>query len=147
MRRHGCLSNQQSMAARLIKRKVKRMANLTLIERLQLVKAGYKAKDIEKMIIEDASETFASEEPAANTSEGDAEPEQAKEVGETPTADENKDEPDYKSMFENLQKEFDETKKRLEAAQKANASIDVSGNVQKEDSQTKLNNIFQDVIS
>lgn len=123
------------------------MANLTLIERLQLVKAGYKAKDIEKMIIEDASETSASEEPAANTSEGDAEPEQAKEVGETPTADENKDDPDYKTMFENLQKEYAETQKKLDAAQKANASRDVSGNVSKEDSQTKINNIFKEVIS
>lgn len=123
------------------------MANLTLIDRLQLVKAGYKAKQIEEMIIKDASETSASEEPAENTSKGDAEPEQAKEVGETPTADENKDEPDYKEMFENLQKEFDETKKRLEAAQKANISMDVSSNIKKEDTQTTINNIFKDILS
>ena len=121
------------------------MANLTLIERLQLVKAGYKAKDIEKMIIEDA-DIPATEEPAANTSEGEAEPEQAKEEKvEEPSAE--TDAPDYKTMFENLQKEFDETKKKLDAAQKANTSLNVSGNVQKEDSQTKLNNIFKDVIS
>lgn len=123
------------------------MANLTLIDRLQLVKAGYKAKQIEEMIIKDASETSASEEPAENTSKGDAESEQAKEVGETPTADENKDEPDYKEMFENLQKEFDETKKRLEAAQKANISMDVSSNIKKEDTQTTINNIFKDILS
>ena len=123
------------------------MANLTLIDRLQLVKAGYKAKQIEEMIIKDASETSASEEPAENTSKGDAEPEQAKEQVETPAADENKDEPDYKSMFENLQKEFDETKKRLEAAQKANASMDVSANIKKEDTQTTINNIFKDILS
>ena len=123
------------------------MANLTLIDRLQLVKAGYKAKQIEEMIIKDASETSASEEPAENTSKGDAEPEQAKEQVETPAADENKDEPDYKEMFENLQKEFDETKKRLEAAQKANASMDVSANIKKEDTQTTINNIFKDILS
>ena len=123
------------------------MANLTLIERLQLVKAGYKAKDIEKMIIEDASEPSASEEPAANTSEGEAEPEQAKEEAETLPAEENKDDPDYKTMFENLQKEYAETQKKLDAAQKANASRDVSGNVSKEDSQTRINNIFKEVIS
>ena len=121
------------------------MANLTLIERLQLVKAGYKAKDIEKMIIEDA-EIPATEEPAANTSEGEAEPEQAKEEKvEEPSAE--TDAPDYKTMFENLQKEYAETQKKLDAAQRANASRDVSGNVQKEDSQTKLNNIFQEIIS
>ena len=123
------------------------MANLTLIDRLQLVKAGYKAKQIEEMIIKDASETSASEEPAENTSKGDAEPEQAKEQVETPAADENKDEPDYKEMFENLQKEFDETKKRLEAAQKANASMDVSANIKKEDTQTTINNIYKDILS
>ena len=123
------------------------MANLTLIDRLQLVKAGYKAKQIEEMIIKDSSEPLASEEPAANTSEGDAKSEQVKEEVETLPAEENKDEPDYKSMFENLQKEFDETKKRLEAAQKANASMDVSANIKKEDTQTTINNIFQAVIS
>ena len=123
------------------------MANLTLIDRLQLVKAGYKAKQIEEMIIKDASETSASEEPAATTSEGDVKSEQAKEQDETPAADENKDEPDYKEMFENLQKEFDETKKRLEAAQKANASMDVSANIKKEDTQTTINNIYKDILS
>ena len=123
------------------------MANLTLIDRLQLVKAGYKAKQIEEMIIKDASEPLASEEPAENTSKGEAEPEQAKDQAETPEAEEKEDAPDYKKLFEDLQKDFDETKKKLEAAQKANTSVDVSGNVQKEDSQTKLNNIFKEILS
>ena len=123
------------------------MANLTLIDRLQLVKAGYKAKQIEEMIIKDSSEPLTSEEPAATTSEGDVKSEQVKEEVETLPANENKDEPDYKSMFENLQKEFDETKKRLEAAQKANASMDVSANIKKEDTQTTINNIFKDILS
>lgn len=123
------------------------MEKLTLIDRLQLVKAGYKAKQIEEMIIKDASETSASEEPAENTSKGDAVPEPAKEVGEIPTADEKEDTPDYKQMFEELQKEFDETKKKLDAAQKANTSVNVSGNASIEDSQTKLNNIFRDILN
>lgn len=122
------------------------MTHLTLIDRLQLVKAGYKAKQIEEMIIKDASEPLASEEPTENTSKGEAEPEQAKEVKTFP-AEEKEDAPNYKTMFEDLQKEFDETKKKLEAAQKANTFIDVSGNVTKEDSQTKLNNIFKEILS
>jgi len=121
--------------------------DLTLIERLQLVKAGYKAKDIEAMIIKDSQETSGSEEPAENTSKGDAASEPEKEQEETPEPDANKDEPDYKSMFENLQKEFNETKTKLEAAQKMNASANVSANVPKEDSQTRINNIFKEIIS
>lgn len=123
------------------------MANLTLIDRLQLVKAGYKAKQIEEMIIKDASETPVSEEPAVNTSKGDADPEPAKEAVEEPHADEKEDTPDYKQLFEDLQKEFDETKKKLDAAQKANTLVNVSGNTTIEDSQTKLNNIFRDILN
>ena len=119
---------------------------LTLLDRLQLVKAGYKAKEIESMIIKEAAETSASEEPAENTSKGDEGTEQAKEQPET-VADEKEADPDYKTMFENLSKEFEETKAKLEAAQKINVSANVSGNVQKEDSQTTINNIFKEIIS
>ena len=126
---------------------VKKMANLTLIERLQLVKAGYKAKDIEKMIIEDASEPSASEEPADNTSKGEAEPEQVKEEAETFQAEETKDEPDYKSMFEEMQKQYDEIASKLEAAQKANINTDVSKTQPKISTSETINNIFREVIS
>ena len=119
---------------------------LTLLDRLQLVKAGYKAKEIESMIIKEAAETSASEEPAENASKGDEASEQAKEQPET-VADEKEADPDYKTMFENLSKEFEETKAKLEAAQKMNVSANVSGNVQKEDSQTTINNIFKEIIS
>ena len=119
---------------------------LTLLDRLQLVKAGYKAKEIEAMIIKEAAETSASEEPAENTSKGDEVTEQAKEQPET-VADEKEADPDYKTMFENLSKEFEETKAKLEAAQKINVSANVSGNVQKEYSQTTINNIFKEIIS
>lgn len=119
---------------------------LTLLDRLQLVKAGYKAKEIESMIIKEAAETPTSEEPAENTSKGDEVTEQAKEQPET-VVDEKEADPDYKTMFENLSKEFEETKAKLEAAQKINVSANVSGNVQKEDSQTTINNIFKEIIS
>ena len=123
------------------------MANLTLIERLQLVKAGYKAKEIEAMIIKESSETAESEEPAENTSKGDEVADQVKEQDETPASVENNDEPDYKQLFENLKKEHEDTLQKLDAAQKKNAAADVSGNVPKEDAQTKINNIFKEIIS
>ena len=119
---------------------------LTLLDRLQLVKAGYKAKEIESMIIKEAAETPTSEEPAENTSKGDDGTEQAKEQPET-VVDEKEADPDYKTMFENLTKEYEETKAKLEAAQKINVSANVSGNVPKEDSQTTINNIFKEIIS
>lgn len=119
---------------------------LTLLDRLQLVKAGYKAKEIESMIIKEEAETPASEEPAENASKGDEVTDQAKEQPET-VADEKEADPDYKTMFENLTKEFEETKAKLEAAQKINVSANVSGNVKKEDSQTTINNIFKEIIS
>lgn len=123
------------------------MEKLTLIDRLQLVKAGYKAKQIEEMIIKDASETSASEEPAENTSKGDAEPEQVKEQTKTPAADENKDEPDYKSMFEEQKKQIEELSAKLEAAQKTNIASDVSNNQTKVSTSETINNIFKSVLS
>lgn len=123
------------------------MEKLTLIDRLQLVKAGYKAKQIEEMIIKDASETSASEEPAENTSKGDAEPEQVKEQAETPAVDENKDEPDYKAMFEEQKKQIEELSAKLEAAQKTNIASDVSNNQTKVSTSETINNIFKSVLS
>ena len=122
------------------------MANLTLIDRLQLVKAGYKAKQIEEMIIKDASEPLASEEPAENTSKGEAEPEQAKDQVETPKAEEKEDAPDYKKLFEDLQKSNEDLQKKLEAAQALNAKADVSGNTIKKDAQSVVNDIFKDIL-
>ena len=123
------------------------MKEIRLIERLQLIKAGYNKKEINEMVMMENQETSESDVSAENTSKGDAEPEVMKEQ-EVPVSDEKQDLPDYKEMFENLQKEFDETKKKLEAAQKANASIDVSSNVKpKEDTQTVINNIFKEVLN
>lgn len=123
------------------------MKEIGLIERLQLIKAGYNKKEINEMIMMADQETSESEVSAENTSKGDAEPEVTKEQ-EAPASDGKQDQPDYKQMFEDLQKEHEETKRKLDAAQKANASADVSMNVKpKEDSQTKINNIFKEIIS
>ena len=123
------------------------MKEIGLLERLQLIKAGYNKKEINEMIMMADQETSESEVSAENTSKGDAEPEVTKEQ-EAPASDEKQDQPDYKQMFEDLQKDLEETKRKLDAAQKANASADVSMNVKpKEDAQTKINNIFKEIIS
>lgn len=123
------------------------MKEIGLIERLQLIKAGYNKKEINEMIMMANQETPESEELPENTPRVSAEPEAEKEQPKA-ASDENNDVPDYKQMFEDLQKEHEETKRKLDAAQKANASADVSMNVKpKEDSQTKINNIFKEIIS
>lgn len=120
---------------------------ITLIERLQLIKAGYNKKEINEMIMMANQEQSEVEESTENTSKGDAEPETKKTEVEKLSSDDANDEPDYKSEFEKLQKEYEETKKKLEAAQQANISANVSSNKPKEDSQTILNNILKDVLN
>ena len=120
---------------------------ITLIERLQLIKAGYNKKEINEMIMMADSETSAAEEPAENTSKGDAEPEPKKAEAEMIPADENKEMPDYKTQFEKLKVEYEETKKKLDAAQRANISADVSSNKPKVSTSETINNIFREVIS
>lgn len=129
------------------------MKDLTLLERLQLVKAGYKAKQIEEMLIKDAANLSDVEVSAENTSKGDAEPEQAeKPVTEENTKSDEVEAPDYKSMFEDLQKSMEamkasneELEKKLSAAQSANLNQDVSGNTSKVSAQENVQNIFREV--
>ena len=120
---------------------------ITLIERLQLIKAGYNKKEINEMIMMADQETSVAEEPAENTSKGDAEPEPKKAEAEMITADENKEMLDYKTQFEKLKAEYEETKKKLDAAQRANISADVSSNKPKVSTTETINNIFREVIS
>lgn len=130
------------------------MKDLTLLERLQLVKAGYKAKQIEEMIIKDAANLSDVEVSAENTSKGDAEPEQVeKPVTEENTKSDEVEAPDYKSMFEDLQKSMEamkasneELEKKLSAAQSANLNQDVSGNASKVSAQENVQNIFREVV-
>ena len=120
---------------------------ITLIERLQLIKAGYNNIEINEMIMMADQETSVAEEPAENTSKGDAEPEPKKAEAEMIPADENKEMPDYKTQFEKLKVEYEETKKKLDAAQRANISADVSSNKPKVSTAETINNIFREVIS
>ena len=121
--------------------------DITLIERLQLIKAGYNKKEINEMIMMADQETSVAEEPAENTSKGDVEPEPKKAEAEMIPADENKEMPDYKTQFEKLQAEYEETKKKLDAAQRANISADVSSNKPKVSTAETINNIFREIIS
>lgn len=129
------------------------MKDLTLLERLQLVKAGYKAKQIEEMIIKDDANSSDVEVSAENASKGDAEPEQVeKPVTEENTKSDEVEVPDYKSMFEDLQKSMEamkasneELEKKLSAAQSANLNQDVSGNTSKVSAQENVQNIFREV--
>ena len=126
---------------------MKKMAKeITLIERLQLIKAGYNKKEINEMIMMADQETSAAEEPAENTSKGDAEPEPKKAETIIP-ADENKDEPDYKTMYADLQKQVESLTSKLEAAQKVNINTDVSKSQPKVSTSETINNIFREVIS
>lgn len=120
---------------------------ITLIERLQLIKAGYNKKEINEMIMMADQETSVAEEPAENTSKGDAEPEPKKAEAEMIPTDDNKEMLDYKTQFETLQAEYEETKKKLDAAQRANISADVSSNKPKVSTAETINNIFREVIS
>ena len=122
------------------------MANLTLLDRLQLVKAGYKAKQIEEMIIKDAADVSESEVPAENTSKGEAEPEQAKEQ-KVESVPEKEAEPDYKKLFEDMQRSNEDLQKKLEAAQSLNREADASVNATpKKDAQSVVNDIFKDIL-
>ena len=123
------------------------MKEIGLIERLQLIKAGYNKKEINEMIMMADQETSESEVSAENTSKGDAEPEPKKAEAEMIPADENKEMLDYKTQFEKLKAEYEETKKKLDAAQRANISADVSSNKPKVSTTETINNIFREVIS
>ena len=109
-----------------------------LIETLALIKAGYTKKEIKAM-----ADTV--EELPENTSKGEAEPEAEKTKVEEPEASE--PEPDYKTMFEELQTKYDDVSSKLKAAQEANITKDVSGNApEKVSAQSVVDKIFSEVI-
>lgn len=114
---------------------------LSLMDVLAFAKAGYKPADVKEiMAMSQATEEApspAAEDAAKN--EVQNEPEVEKPVAN--------DEPDYKSMFEEMQKQYDEIALKLEAAQKANINTDVSRTQTKVSTSDAINNIFRDVIS
>ena len=119
------------------------MANqkIGFMDVLAFAKAGYTPKDVREIMAmaESAEEapTPAVEEAAKNEVQKD--PEVPKQ-DDSPT-------PDYKAMFEAQQKQLDELKSKLDAAQKANIASDVSNSQTKVSASETINNIFRDVIS
>ena len=118
------------------------MANqkIGFMDVLAFAKAGYTPKDVREIMAmaESAEEapTPAVEEVAKNEVQKDPEVKQ----DDSPT-------PDYKAMFEAQQKQLDELKSKLDAAQKANIASDVSQTQTKVSASETINNIFRDVIS
>ena len=117
------------------------MEKLSIMDTLALARAGYKKSEI-KEIMEQSNATEELPAPAEETSvkhEAEKEPEVEK-----PVAD---DGPDYKTMFEEMQKKYDAMASKLEAAQKANINTDVSKTQTKLSTSETINNIFREVIS
>ena len=106
-------------------------------EIIALAKAGYKKADIEKMLAEDAKED---KEPLPDPLDiGDSpEPEPEKPTVQTPEAEKSApDQPDYKALYEQV-------KKDLETAQKANLSRDNSDGLDNQKSgYDKLKDLFR----
>lgn len=117
------------------------MANqrLNIMDVLAFAKAGYKPADVKEIM----AMSEASEEAPTPAPEEDVKHEVKKEPDEKPVAD---DVPDYKAMFEELQKKNDELSNQIKELQQTNIAKDVSGNVTKVSSQEAVNNIFRDIL-
>ena len=116
------------------------MEKLSIMDTLALARAGYKKSEIKEIM----EQSNAAEEQPTPAPEDSAKNEVEKAPEEKPVAD---DEPDYKSMFEEMQKQYDEIALKLEAAQKANINTDVSKSQNKFSTSETINNIFREVIS
>ena len=110
------------------------------MDTLALARAGYKKSEIKEIM----EQSNAAEEHPTPAPEDSAKNEDEKAPEEKTVAD---DEPDYKSMFEEMQKQYDEIASKLEAAQKANINTDVSKTQTKVSTSDAINNMFRDVIS
>ena len=117
------------------------MANqkLGIMDVLAFAKAGYKPSDV-KEIMAMAESTEEAPTPAS-------EPDVKHEAKKDPegTQDDSK-EPDYKSMFEELQKKNDELSSQIKQMQTSNITKDVSGTASRVSAQETVNNIFKDII-
>ena len=114
---------------------------LGIMDVLAFAKAGYSPKDVKEiMAMADSAEEVAESVSKENTT-----PEQQKAPEQKPK--EEADVPDYKTMFEEMQKKNEELNAKLEAAQKANIASDVSGNQTKVSTSETINNIFRDILN
>lgn len=104
---------------------------------IALARAGYKKAEIEKMIAEDAKEE---KEPLPEPLDIEDHPEpepDIKDVQPSKAEESEPDQPDYKALYEQV-------KKDLEAAQKANLSRDNSDGLDtKQSGYEKLKNLFR----
>lgn len=110
------------------------------MDTLALARAGYKKSEIKEIM----EQSQATEEAPAPAAEDVAKNEVQNEPEEKPVAN---DEPDYKTMYTDLQKQVESLTSKLEAAQKANINTDASKNQNKLSTSETINNIFREVIS
>lgn len=112
-----------------------------IMDVLAFAKAGYSPKDVKEIM----AMADSAEEAPESAPEVDAKPE-VKKAPEQKQVEE-ADAPDYKAMFEEMQKKNEELNSKLEAAQKANIASDVSGNQTKVSTSETINNIFREVLN
>lgn len=91
----------------------------TIADLAALARQGFTAQDIK-----DIMASGKSEEPAENAAKEIVQPEPEKEQEKEPVTI---TEPDYKKMYEDLQAEFQTTKKELEKLQDNNSSKNAAG--------------------
>lgn len=91
----------------------------TIADLAALARQGFTAQDIK-----DIMASGKSEEPAENAAKATVQPEPEKEQEKEPVTT---TEPDYKKMYEDLQAEFQTTKKELEKLQDSNSSKNAAG--------------------
>lgn len=113
---------------------------LSLMDVLAFAKAGYKPADVKEIM----AMSQATEEAPAPAPEDGVKNEVQNEPEEKSVAN---DEPDYKMMYADLQKQVESLTSKLEAAQKANINTDVSRSQNKLSTSETINNIFREVIS
>lgn len=116
------------------------MEKLSILDVLAFAKAGYKPADVKEIMAMSAT----TEEAPTPATEEVAKNEVQKEPEEIPVV---KDEPDYKTMYADLQKQVESLTSKLEAAQKVNINTDVSKSQPKVSTSETINNIFREVIS
>lgn len=91
----------------------------TIADLAALARQGFTAQDIK-----DIMASGKSEEPAENAAKATVQPEPEKEQEKEPVTT---TEPDYKKMYDDLQAEFQTTKKELEKLQDSNSSKNAAG--------------------
>ena len=93
------------------------MAQIGLADTLKLLAAGYKKKDIEALASIDETPIEQGQDLVTNpTTQPSNDP--------APASEDKEEDPDYKAILEEKQKELEEIQKKLEKLQKANTQKD-----------------------